>query len=201
MRLTEVVEGSRITLEIYNGENKMQMNAVLLKHIREEIALISIDYDTKRKLVFENVRVDMEFLNEEGIPYIWRSVKIVSYRDDYAIQVFSEGARHNRRGCFRVSVAITASARIEGGGAFQIMVKDVSLSGFSISDRKKELYLSMGSRLSIKFEDLGHSLDLRGEVVRIQEEDDMIVYGLETHNMCKDLSSYISTKQRRNKEK
>lgn len=200
MKLSEIEEGSRITLLIYNDENKMQMEAVIMKHIREDIALISIDYDTKRKLVFENVRVDMEYCTQEGVPHIWRSVKVVSYKADYAIQVFSEGVRHNRRGCFRVSVAIPTTVHVEGGGSQPIMVKDVSLSGFSIADRKKELRLKMGDRLSLKFEDLGHILDLKGIVVRIQEEEDMLIYGLETQNMCKDLSSYINAKQRR-KEK
>ncbi|MBQ4523875.1 MAG: PilZ domain-containing protein [Lachnospiraceae bacterium] len=197
IKLSEIEEGSPISLQIYNSENKMQMGAVLKQHVKENIVLISLEYDTTRKLNFDNVRIDMEYTYDDGVPIIWRNVRVVNYREDYAMQVFSDGSRHNRRGCFRVSVAMNATLSMVGRTPQQITVRDLSLSGFSISDRKKELGLSVGDRLEIKFEDMGHYLDLKGKVVRIQEEEDMIIYGLETYNLCKDLSSYISLKQRR----
>ena len=180
IKLSEIEEGSQITLQIYNSENNMQMGAVLKQHVKEGIALISLEYDTTRRLNFDNVRIDM-----------------VNYREDYAMQVFSEGNRHNRRGCFRVSVATTATLSATGKTPQQVTVRDISLSGFSITDRKKELGFQLGDKLSISFEDIGHFIDLKGRVVRIQEEDDMIIYGMETYNLCKDLSSYISIKQRK----
>ena len=76
------------------------------------------------------------------------------------------------------------------------MVRDLSLTGFSISDRKKELALDIGSELSVSFEDLGHVLNLTGRVVRIEEQEDVNIYGFEICNLCKDLSSYLSVKQR-----
>lgn len=77
------------------------------------------------------------------------------------------------------------------------MVRDLSLSGFSVTDRRKELKLGIGDELSIYFEDLGHSLTLTGRVVRTEEQEEALVFGLEICNMCKDLASYLSVKQRR----
>ena len=201
IKLSEIEEGSPITLQIYNSENKMQMEAVLKQHVREDIALITLEYDTTRRLNFDNVRVDMEYCYDDGVPIIWRNVRIVNYRTDYAMQVSCDGSRHNRRGCFRVSVATSATLSMSGRTPQQITVRDISLSGFSISDRKKELKLNLGDKLAINFEDMGHYLDLKGKVVRIQEEEDMIIYGLETYNLCKDLSSYISLRQRKKSSK
>ena len=76
------------------------------------------------------------------------------------------------------------------------MVKDISITGFSITDRKKELNHSPGERLSVSFEDLAYKLDLTGSLVRIEEREEMTIYGFEITNLCKNLSPYISEKQR-----
>ena len=73
------------------------------------------------------------------------------------------------------------------------------MSGFSITDRKRELGLEIGDTLSISYEDFGFMIDLKGKVVRIEEHEDMIVYGLIICNMCKDLSAYLNNKQRRHR--
>jgi hypothetical protein len=112
-----------------------------------------------------------------------------------------DGAKHNRRGCFRVPIGIIAQMRLSGNGARHVLVKDISLTGFAIADRKKELELSKGTLLSIYFEDAGSVIDLTGKLVRIEEREDMIIYGFETINLCKDLSAYLSMKQRRNRSK
>lgn len=174
IKLSEIEEGSQITLQIYNSENNMQMGAVLKQHVREDIALISLEYDTKRRLNFDNVRIDMEYSYDDGVPIIWRNVKVVNYREDYAMQVFSEGNRHNRRGCFRVSVAAVATLSMTGKTPQQVTVRDISLSGFSITDRKKELGLNLGDKLAINFEDMGHYIDLKGKVVRIQDRKSVV---------------------------
>ena len=75
-------------------------------------------------------------------------------------------------------------------------MRDISMTGFAITDQRRELDLLPGDEISVHFEDLGHVLDLVGKVVRIQDEEDKIVYGLRIMNLCKDLTSYISTKQR-----
>lgn len=198
---TEIAEGSPIILIARNDNGVVELKGNLKKHVKPNLALIDIfysDVDNKR-LNFDNVQLDMEFCPDEEVPYIWRNARVASIQNQYVLQVTGEGIRHNRRGSFRVTVAKTALMRMIGRGAQRVMIKDVSITGFAISDQMKELGLSTGDKLSVSFEDLGHQLDLDGTVVRIEEREDMTIYGFEITNLCKDLSSYISLKQRRNR--
>ena len=112
MKLSEIQEGSKITLRLMTKDKKLQLDAVLKKHIRENIAIITLTCDTSKKLTFDNVRVDLEYSPEGDVPLMWYSVKVVNYKDDdYAMQVFSDGTKHNRRGSFRVGVSSPAKVR------------------------------------------------------------------------------------------
>lgn len=197
----EIEEGAPITLLASNNDGRLELNGNLKKHIRQNLALISIDYADSKRLNFDNVQLDVEYCLNNEVPYIWRNSRIVSVKGEYVLQVVGEGVRHNRRNSFRVAVAQTAIMRMIGRGTQHVMIKDVSVTGFAISDRTMELGLNIGDKLSVSFEDLGHSLDLDGKVVRIEVRDNMVIYGLEITNLCKDLYSYVTTKQRRNRNK
>jgi hypothetical protein len=197
--LAEITEGERFVLHISNEGHSLDLYGIIKKHLKENIALITILHE--QRLAFENVHVDAEGMGEESIPIMWRNVKIVSYKGDYIMQAPSDGVKHNRRGCFRVPIAMVAQMKSGGNGAKHVLVKDISLSGFSIADRKKELELSKGNILSIFFEDAGCVIDLTGKLVRIEEREDMMIYGFQTINLCRDLSNYLNIKQRRNRTK
>ena len=200
VKLSEITEGDHITLKIRSADKGLEMNAILKKHVKENIAIISLDYPSNKKLVFDNVQVDLEYIHENTMPVLWSNIKVVNYsNNDYAIQATCDGNKRNRRDSFRVSVATMANMTMTGRGVQQVMIKDVSLSGFAITDREKELGLEMGDELTVNFEDLGHILKLVGRLVRIEEHEDMIIYGFEICNLCKDLSSYVSLKQQRRK--
>lgn len=202
VKLSEIEEGSSITLLINNEGKSMEMGAILKKHVKENIALITIQYDTTRTLVFDNVQVDLEYGQENDVPIAWHDIKVVNYKSaDYVMQVFADGTKHNRRDSFRVGIATTARLHMSKPGPSHVMVRDLSLSGFSITDRKKELKLDKGDLLSIAFEDFGYIINLDGKVVRIQDSEDMTIYGLQICNLCKDLAPYVSQKQRRNRSK
>lgn len=198
-KLEDIGEGEPITLLLSSNDKSLEMQGLLKKHVRNNIALIGIDYSDDKRLNFDNVQIDLEYAQDSDVPIIWRNAKIVTIKNEYVLQVFSDGVRHNRRGSYRVAVAKTALMRMVGRGSQHVMIKDISITGFAISDRTMELGLTIGDKLSISFEDFGHKIDLDGRVVRIEEREDMIIYGLEIMNLCKDLSSYISTKQRRNR--
>ncbi len=197
--LSEITEGERFVLHISNDENSLDLYGIVKRHLKENIALITILHN--QRLAFENVHVDVEAMGEESIPIMWRNVKIVSYKGDYILQAPTDGVKHNRRGCFRVAVAMIAQMKMGGNGARHVMVRDISLSGFAIADRKKELELSKGTIISIFFEDLGCAIDLTGKLVRIEEREDMIIYGFQNINLCHALSNYLTMKQRRIRNK
>ena len=199
VKLAEIDEGERIALRIHSGEQNLELGATVKKHVRDNIMLIGLDYAGQKRLSFENVNVDVELNREGDVPIVWHNARVVCFKEDYVVQVVADGVRHNRRNSFRVSVAKTAQFRMAGRGALYVMIRDISVTGFSIADRKKDLNLEVGNQLSVAFEDLGHNLNLNGRVVRIEEREDMTIYGLEITNLCKDLSSYVNLKQRRNR--
>jgi hypothetical protein len=112
------------------------------------------------------------------------------------LQVKAEGGfRHNRRSCFRIGVSQHANLRISGR-VEEVVVRDVSLTGFSITDRKKELNLTQGEHGILQYEDMGHELLLEGNLVRIEETPEYIIYGFVITKSSRDLSSYVNIKQR-----
>lgn len=201
MKLSELEEGSKLSLRIISSEKRVNIDTILKKHVRDNIALITLICDSDQKINFDNLRTDIEFTPSGDAPLVWHNVKVVKYKnDDYAIQVFSEGVKHNRRGSFRIGISTPAKVKNPSPGMpSQVMVRDISLTGFSVTDRKGELSLAIGDILSVYWEDFGHFLDLTGRVVRTDVQDNIQIYGFELCNICRDLSSYINKKQRQKK--
>ncbi|MBQ8627481.1 MAG: PilZ domain-containing protein [Agathobacter sp.] len=196
----ELELGSRLNLHISNGLHSLEMGSTLTRHVKDHIALLTLDHNTKQVLKFDNVTIDVIYTNSEGIPYIWLNAKIVYYQGQYLLQVDPNGGRrYNRRASFRVGVSHGARMRLEGHGEIDVMVRDISLSGFSITDRRKELNLSKGTHAMLRFEDIGHELELEGYVVRIDDAEDYTIYGFVITRASRDLSSYVNTKQRRHR--
>ncbi|MBQ8518533.1 MAG: PilZ domain-containing protein [Agathobacter sp.] len=193
----EIEIGSRILLSLSSGNKSMEMGATIARHLKDNIALITLDNSSGQILKFDNVTINVIYTNAEGIPYIWMNSTVVYYQGQYLLQVKAEGGRrHNRRNSFRVGVSHYAKLRITGHGEVEVVVRDVSLTGFSITDRKKELGLSQGTHALLRYEDIGHELELEGNVVRIEETEEYIIYGFVITKSSRDLSSYVNMKQR-----
>lgn len=194
---SEIEAGSRILLSLSSGNKSMEMGATITRHLKDNIALIALDNSNGQVLKFDNVIINIIYTNTEGIPYIWMNSTVVYYQGQYLLQVKADGGRrHNRRNSFRVGVSHYAKLRITGHGEVEVVVRDVSLTGFSITDRKKELGLSQGTHALLRYEDIGHELELEGNVVRIEETEDYIIYGFVITKSSRDLSSYVNLKQR-----
>ena len=175
----------------------MDLGAFLKKHLENNLAVITLDYTGSKQLSFQNVKVDMECAEDDGIPLIWTDVKIVNYKNAYILQAPVDGARNNRRSSFRVPISKKAWFTMEDRPSQYVVITDISISGFGISDRKRELNLKEGDQVSVLLDDLDFHLELDGRVTRIAERDGTIVYGLVITNLCQNLSAYISMKQRR----
>lgn len=194
---SEIEPGSRILLNLSSGNKSMEMGASIIRHLKDNIALIALDNSSGQVLKFDNITINVIYTNNEGIPYIWLNSTVVYYQGQYLLQVRAEGGRrHNRRSSFRVGVSHYAKLRRPGHGEVEVVVRDISLTGFSITDRKKELNMTQGMHVLLRYEDIGHELELEGNVVRIEETEDYIIYGFVLTKSSRDLSSYVNTKQR-----
>lgn len=194
---SEIEVGSRLLLNLSSGSKSLEMGATIVKHLKDNIALISLDNSSGQILKFDNININVIYTNAEGIPYIWVNSTIVYYQGQYLLQVKADGGRrHNRRSSFRVGVSHYAKLRRPGHGEVEVVVRDISLTGFSLTDRKKDLNMPMGTHVLLRYEDIGHQLELEGNVVRIEEEDDYIIYGFVLTKSSRDLSSYVNMKQR-----
>jgi len=196
-RFSDIEEGSSVLLMLHSGSVHMKMDATIANLIREDIAIIRLHTSVTQILKFDNIDIEVIYTSPKGFPYMWRRAKIVYFKGNYVLQVKGEGARYNRRCTYRVGVSRTAQLRTLDGRDNRTIVKDVSLSGFSITDRVGDLKLSEGDIATLKFEDLGHEINLQGSVIRVEKGEGYIVYGFTIVRSCKDLPSYITNKQRR----
>ena len=198
-KFTEVGEDSPIVLSIRLNDKHMELGAVVKKHLGKNLTLITLNYGGGKRLVFDNVQIDVLYCASDSIPILWHNAKVINHKDNYLLQITADGTRSNRRNSFRVSVATLGWMNQVGKPPKQVMIKDVSMTGFAITDRKKELKLQKGDRIVISFDDLIFSLKLDGKLVRIEEHDDYVIYGFVILNVCNDLTTYINQKQRKNR--
>ena len=198
-KFTEVGEDSPIVLSIRSNDKHMELGAVVKKHLGKNLTLITLNYGGGKRLVFDNVQIDVLYCASDSIPILWHNAKVINHKDNYLLQIVTDGTRSNRRNSFRVSVATLGWMNQVGKPPKQVMIKDVSMTGFAITDRKNELKLERGDRIVISFDDLIFSLKLDGKLVRIEEHDDYVIYGFVILNVCNDLTTYINQKQRKNR--
>ena len=198
-KFTEIGEDSPIVLSIRSNDKHMELGAVVKKHLGKNLTLITLNYGGGKRLVFDNVQIDVLYCASDSIPILWHNAKVINHKDNYLLQIAADGTKSNRRNSFRVSVATLGWMNQVGKPPKQVMIKDVSMTGFAITDRKKELKLERGDRIVVSFDDLIFSLKLDGKLVRVEEHDDYVVYGFVILNVCNDLSTYINQKQRKNR--
>lgn len=197
-KFQDIEVNSPIIINIHFGEKCMELGAVIQKHLPQNLTLITLDYNGEKRLNFDNVQIDVQHQSGDCVPIVWHAAKIIFYKNSYLLQVNTSGVRSNRRNSFRVSIGVSGWLNVAGKKPVQTIVKDVSMIGFAITDRTKELNLNPGDRASVTFEDITFKIHLEGKVVRIKNHDDYVVYGFTILNICNDLTTYINMKQRRN---
>ena len=191
---SDIKDGSPIIIMMHSGSVHSKLQGNIINLIRDDIATISLETPTSHILKFDHIDLEFVYIAEEGTPYIWKKVKIVYFKNNYVLQVKGDGTKYNRRMTYRVNISEIAQLRKADDSIYSVNVKDVSLTGFSILDKKRELRLSKEDGVSIQFIDINHTIDLYGTVMRIEEKDDGIIYGFMIRRSCRDLPSYITTK-------
>ena len=77
--LAEITEGERFVLHISNEGHSLDLYGIIKKHLKENIALITILHE--QRLAFENVHVDAEAMGEENINEPGAAENIKSFFD------------------------------------------------------------------------------------------------------------------------
>lgn len=116
------------------------------------------------------------------------------------MQTQGESQKHNRRDSFRVGISHAAKMRLSGHSDSDVLIRDISLSGFSITDRGNRLNLSAGNHVDIKLNDLGFEISLSGILVRIDQQVDYTIYGFQIDRNDSSLASYINFKQQKQRQ-
>lgn len=191
---SDIKDGSSIIIMMHNGSVHMKLMGNIINLIREDIATISLETPTAHILKFDHTQLEVIYISEDGIPYIWKNVKIVHFKNNYVLQVSGDGSKYNRRMTYRVKISHPAQLRKADDSYHDVIVHDVSLTGFSVCDKNKELDLSKEDGVTIQFDDIDHHIDLYGTVIRIEKKEDSITYGFIIRRSCRDLPSYITTK-------
>ena len=197
-KFTDIPLETPIILNIYNNDKHLTLDATIVRFLDKHLAVININYPGERVLNFDKVQLDIEYAKYQASPYVFRNCKIVYHSGNYILQVLSEGIKINRRDSYRVPIGRSANSNIPGHNI--VIVRDISHSGFALTDRNKNFNLAMGPHVSIAFEEWGYKIALEGKVVRIEEREDFMVYGIKTTSFCKALPEYISMKQRPGKK-
>lgn len=198
-KITDLVEKESIVLDIYKdyNENHLKMSALIIKHLDNTKILIKLGYTGTKLLNFDNVNVDVYKTLKTGTPVVWRNAKIIRNKKQYILCVTDIGVKTNRRSSYRVSIGTYCWLSSDKYSHVQTLLKDLSLSGFSITNRKDEITFEKGDKVSIIFDDLIFNIKLEGYLVRTDKHDNYTVYGFAITNLCKDLAAYINIKQTR----
>lgn len=191
---SNIKDGSPIIIVMHNDSVHTRLNGNIINLIREDIATISLDTPTSHILKFDHVDLEFIYVAEDGVPFIWKKAKIVYFKNNYVLQIKGDGTKYNRRMTYRVNISQSAQLRTADEQVHDVIVKDVSLTGFSVFDKKDILHLSMRDGVTIYFEDINHTIDLYGTVIRLEEKEEGIIYGFTIRRSCHDLPSYITTK-------
>lgn len=196
MMLSDIPAKEELLIKVTAGDKSLELQSNIIGHLKNNLTVVSIEGYENKKLNFDTVTVELEYSSENSVPVIFKGVSIQSYKDKYIINSPKKGTKTNRRGYFRVPVGETGFLKVNGKMS-TVIVKDISMTGFAVTDRNKELDLSKGTRVNLKFVDLAFEIVLEGELVRIEDANSHTIYGFQITNICKDLQYYIGLKQRR----
>lgn len=98
IKLSELAESTRIILQVHTKESHLSFDAYIKQHVKPNVAFILLETEDNKKVVFDNVQIDMECSPDGLTPFIWRNIKIVNYKNGYLIQALTDGVKNNRRG-------------------------------------------------------------------------------------------------------
>lgn len=204
MEIRELTPSYKMSITISNQQSSMTMNSDIAFVNGDKLYVTPFEHNGVI-LNFNSgaVVVSMIAYQEEKTPYLWKIVHISRENIDginyHVITSEVAGVKVNRRENFRVFVGLDGKASILGKDVpFDVMVKDVSESGFAILvDMTSTVKINKNEAVMVDFYDaeVDEKFTLTGRVVRAEVLEKFILYGC---RLLKDndlMRRYIANKQ------
>ena len=216
MEIYELTTAHKMSITIANARTNISLNSNIVFVEDNKLYVEPFVYEGA-VLNFDsaNVTISMIAYEEEKSPYLWQVVHIAKeVRDNTSYHVISSnlsGVKINRRENFRLFLGIEGTATLMGGQPFDVLVKDISSSGFAVLvDMNKPINVHKNDIMQLEFVDTTFNEDfvLNGRVVRMDKTDKYLLYGCRMVSENPVVDKYIANKQlenrvnsaRRNKE-
>lgn len=203
MKLVDLKENTKLQIDISFKENKLQYEAVVKFSAFSGVFVEPIKQGEKM-LEFNTGKLMISVTAEiEGAqPVKWREcvIKAVKYKNEVYHMITSRkgGLQVNRRGRFRLAMGYTGTVRVGANtGTLNVVVHDLSSSGFSFTTEKDIENLNQSVHLVFVDSDNDTSFNLLGDIVRKQDwNNDRFLYGCKFRTTNLMVDYYIAKKQR-----
>lgn len=204
MEIREITPSFKMSITISNQRSDITLNSEIA-FVRENKLYVEPFEHNGVILNFNSgaVAISMIAYQEEKAPYLWKIVHIgrefIDGKHYHVITSDVAGVRINRRENFRVFIGLDGKATILGKDVpFDVMVKDVSESGFAILvDVTSEIKINKNEAVMIDFydKDVDEKYTLTGRVVRAEVTERYILYGCRLLKDNGSMRRYIANKQ------
>ena len=207
MEIYELTPAHKMSITIANARTNISLNSNIAFVENNQLYVEPFVYEGAI-LNFDsaNVTISMIAYEEEKTPYLWQVVHIAKEtRDKTTYHVISSnlsGVKINRRENFRLFLGIDATATLMGGKPFQVVVKDISCSGFAVLvDMNSPISVHKNDIMQLEFVDKSFEEDfvLQGRVVRMDKTDKYLLYGCRLVAENPAVDKYIANKQLENR--
>lgn len=207
MEIYELTTAHKMSITIANARTNISLNSNIVFVEDNKLYVEPFVYEGA-VLNFDsaNVTISMIAYEEEKSPYLWQVVHIAKeVRDNKPYHVISSnlsGVKINRRENFRLFLGIEGTATLMGGKPFDVLVKDISSSGFAVLvDMNKPINVHKNDIMQLEFVDTIFNEDfvLNGRVVRMDKTDKYLLYGCRMVTENPVIDKYIANKQLENR--
>lgn len=204
MKIFELEEKTEVNLIIVFGEKTLNFKSTYVGAKGKDALVSALRVDGKvLNLEGEDVKVSLMVERENDKPIIWTEcdVKMVVVKGSVMLKIGNKGDAKsvNRRDGFRLYIGDNAKGRVgRNKEAVQMILKDVSYSGFAVLIESKGAYeKNMPVRVVYKDEELATVIDLIGKIVRVEDSGDKKLLGCKLDFPSPILGKYIGDKQQR----
>ena len=207
MEIYELTPAHKMSITIANARTNISLNSNIVFVEDNRLFVEPFVYEGA-VLNFDsaNVSISMIAYEEEKSPYLWQVVHITKEsRDNITYHVISSnlsGVKINRRENFRLFLGIEGVATLMGGKPFDVLVKDISSSGFAVLiDMNKPISVHKNDIMQLEFSDKSFDEDfvLNGRIVRMDKTDKYLLYGCRLVSENPAIDKYIANKQLENR--